>query len=156
MTQIPVDNGKVVLRDGKAGTGQECCCGGKPFCCVGFYAHQGWYADCPSKAFLVEQGYIPAEDSPCSAWSGSCSGEVIPGVPECFDAASCDECVERSSQVFGACEVTLFNPDTQEADRVWCNYISAYECQGIDAVAYGGDDTKFFPGQTCEDLNPLP
>lgn len=27
MTQIALQDGKVILRDGKAGTGQDCCCG---------------------------------------------------------------------------------------------------------------------------------
>lgn len=54
MTLITFQDGKVVMRDGKVGTGQECCCDGEVACCVEVYEMAGGFDWEPHSAETIQ------------------------------------------------------------------------------------------------------
>ena len=50
MTAITIRDGKIVLRDGKVGTEQACCCGEVE--CSGISGGLGWYTDSEKQDFI--------------------------------------------------------------------------------------------------------
>lgn len=163
MTQITLQDGKVVLIDGKVGSGAECCCGG--VCCSTCRFCRGcqytsddgvnWVLAAEFPGTEVD-GITPEEcaDCPeCPADGGPITTipaeELIPGYPVTFFICCGQDppCVlvtdgflaEPTTRWYGSC-----------TDGTTCRSVSQTKCSEL-----GGE---WKTGQTCDDdpCNPLP
>ena len=123
MTRITLQNGRLVLRDGKIGTGQACCCGG----CSG-----------PCSALNPCGQGCACDTSGSTSATSVCYQNGIPN-PEITSQASCEECVPQCEYV--ECTET-FEPDYAPADE-------SGECpEGWLADGWGGCREPCPPGFT--------
>lgn len=136
MTQIAFHDGKPVMRDGKVGTGQGCCCvkanDNQGACCAFNSCEQLSEADCAAKAQSV--GYIVTFlgvgtecDDACPV--GACCFEFYPG-----------DAIEDEQPPIGEGEMYCFM-----LNLLVCNQLNGF-FQGVGTTC---------PGD-CPPLNPLP
>ena len=148
MTLITLQDGKIVLRDGKVGTEQECCCGGpcegcnSPNCCIALKNNQGVFdGRTGCREFDACDCYIVGCECepprPCNQGLGECYG--CPGVSMHFNtfanAVARAELVQQTLP--DGCEAFVYPSGNFEAFFLDPAWLECYESlQGL--VGLGG------------------
>lgn len=136
MTLITVQNGKVVLRDGKIGTEQACCCGGPPCDC------ESCYLDIQVNGVSIPENpnRSPGEcgENPSNGYdNGFCDAFTPYGTVVCTGSnVDTGNCVgERGPPSPGYCDVQaayclIECSDTTQTIRLFLYVFNSYQCWG--------------------------
>jgi len=130
MTLITLQDGKLVLRDGKVGTGAACCCGASGCCCV---------AGNPDSASTTQEECEACETS-------FMCGDFVDGEQVVYPVDDCSECPGFCyDETTGPCGIWIPNHD--------CNnrYIN---CSGVESVWLSGWPDRI-PGTAPNGLEPF-
>jgi hypothetical protein len=151
MTLITFQDGSPILKDGKIGTEQACCCGGA--CCLPDgtcsieYAKQVECEECQSECF--EYMTVGEEEECPEGWYG--------GGGECFRdslVSSCEECPgECNPDSVGACGEWRLGGCPEQIDCDDCEFSYTVEWNGLSISASSNDPSpgSGLPGSYDED-----
>lgn len=139
---LTVQNGSLVVRDGKLGTGQGCCCGGGP--CNPSTCPNG--TQCTPPCVCVDGQCVPETGACCLPETESCEVDRGP-CPEDLDCGPgryCNEvgrCLEPGTVPVGTCDGVVLGP----GDPARCeNNLPRAQCE-----AQGG---TFHADTTCAEV----